>query len=76
MQMLSKLFHVNNLLFLLLLVISIASANGQNGGKNIRGQVLDKGTKQPIEGATIQVKDLLPIIGTVTDEDGRFILEK
>ncbi len=40
----------------------------------IKGTVIDKDTRQPLIGATIQIVDSDPIIGTATDIDGNFRL--
>lgn len=46
----------------------------QTPTQTIRGLVLDKDTRQPLIGATIQVMDLEPTSATVTDFNGRFEL--
>lgn len=42
--------------------------------QNIRGKILDKDTKQALPGATIQLLNIEPIKGTVSEEDGNFVL--
>lgn len=44
--------------------------------QTVRGVVLDKDSKQPLIGATVQVLDIDSIPGTVTDLEGQFILEQ
>ena len=41
----------------------------------VKGTVIDKDTRQPMIGATIQIVDSDPLIGSVTDIDGKFRLE-
>lgn len=55
---------------LLLLISTLAWAQTQT----IRGTVLDAASKSPVIGATIQILDSNPLVGTVTDTDGRFRL--
>lgn len=43
--------------------------------QTIRGTILDSDAKTPLIGATVQVLDLEPLIGAVTDFDGNFRLE-
>ena len=43
--------------------------------QNIKGTVLDKDTQQPLIGATVEVTDLEITKGTVTDIDGKFVIE-
>ena len=44
-------------------------------GQSIRGLVVDKASQQPLIGANVSVVDADPIIGTVSDVDGQFVLE-
>lgn len=43
--------------------------------QTISGLVLDKDTRQPLVGATVQVLNTEPAIGAVTDADGKFSLK-
>jgi hypothetical protein len=47
----------------------------QNLTQTIRGTVLDKETYQPLPGAKVILMDSEPIIGAVTDFDGKFRLD-
>ncbi len=49
--------------------------NQETSVQNIKGIVIDKDSKQPLIGATLQVLGLEQMIGTVTDFDGSYILE-
>jgi hypothetical protein len=62
-----------NLTFLLSLVcfVSISAQNSQN----VRGTVVDQFTKSPLIGATVYISSADPVIGTITDENGRFTLK-
>lgn len=55
--------------FILLSILSMA----QNGSGVLKGIVYEKGNKEPLIGATIQLKSDLSK-GSVTDIDGRFVL--
>lgn len=62
---------------IVLLVLSSTSAlMGQRTTQAIRGQVFDKDTRIPLIGATIELLESSPSIGTVTDESGRFTIEE
>ncbi|MFK7932814.1 MAG: carboxypeptidase-like regulatory domain-containing protein [Saprospiraceae bacterium] len=49
---------------------------GQNATQLIRGTVIDEDTQIPLIGATVSVLNVEPLIGTTTDEEGVFRLEK
>ena len=49
---------------------------GQDATQSIRGSVIDQDTQLPLFGATISVLNLTPFIGTTTDFEGDFRLEK
>lgn len=49
---------------------------GQNYTQTVRGTVIDTDTQLPIIGASIIVVDSDPLMGSVTDADGKFRLEK
>ena len=59
---------------LLLCMASVLSA--QNLTQTLRGKVFDNMTHTPLAFATIAVMDTDPLLGTVTDVDGNFSLEK
>lgn len=60
------------------LVVFFLSASllcqGQGGTQAISGTVIDKETQLPVPGATVYVKDTDPLIGTITDNFGRYKL--
>ena len=58
---------------ILLLTISV-DVSSQTLNQTIRGQVVDSETQLPLVGATVAL-NTNPIIGAITDEDGRFILD-
>ncbi len=41
----------------------------------VRGQVVDRESKSPLAGANISIEKTIPLLGTGTDAEGRFILE-
>jgi hypothetical protein len=43
--------------------------------QNVRGTVVDKATGSPLTGATVVIADSDPLVGSVTDLNGEFILE-
>ncbi len=58
----------------LFLLISLFSFSQQT--QVVRGRVIDKVSKSPIIGASVIIKGTSPIIGTATDIDGYFRLDK
>ena len=65
-----------SMMALLMLVLSAFSANGQEIG-TIQGLIVDSETGDPLIGANVVVKapDGVPVYGTSTNLDGKFILE-
>jgi len=61
-------------LVLLLFVASEAGAQAPTT-QTVRGQVVDRDTQLPLPGANVIVLHSDPLIGTITDEDGWFVLE-
>jgi hypothetical protein len=59
--------------FLFLLTAGIAFAQPV---QTLRGRVTDKESKFPLPGATVMIPGSSPLIGTITDNDGNFRLEK
>jgi len=43
--------------------------------QTVRGVVIDKTSEKPIPGVTVQVAGVVPVIGAVTDEAGRYVLQ-
>ncbi|MDZ7878888.1 MAG: carboxypeptidase-like regulatory domain-containing protein [Saprospiraceae bacterium] len=41
----------------------------------LRGTILDKQSESPLVGAAVQVKDFVPMLGAVTDENGNFAIK-
>lgn len=64
-------FHSLNILFVLLSFAAYSQTT-----QTIRGQVLDKQSKQALVGATVALVDTGAIRGTVTDINGYFRIEK
>lgn len=64
--------------FLLLSIWMVGSLNseGQVLTQTIRGTVIDADTREPLIGAEVLIEGSDPLIGTVTDLDGQFLLEK
>src|SRR5690606_25943502 len=58
-----------------LLITLMQSAYAQDPVRQtIRGQVLDRDTQTPLPGANVIVLETEPLLGTVTDADGWFVL--
>jgi hypothetical protein len=64
------------ILLLLGFILSASSLRGQEFIQTIRGTVLDKESKTPLTGAEVAVLTTEPLIGTTTDLDGYFKIEK
>ncbi len=64
------------LFFYLLIVISGPLLHAQELTQSIRGQVVDAVTDFPLVGANIILMDTNPPVGTITDANGYFELEK
>jgi len=62
-------YFFGSLLFLLCFQV-----NAQVLTQTVRGQVLDKNSKTPIKGASVEIENSNPLIGTATDEQGFFKL--
>lgn len=61
---------------LLLVALSIDPLYAQQLTQTIRGSVVDATTRSPLPGANVVLLDHEPLIGTVTNADGRFVLER
>ncbi|MBL7826943.1 MAG: carboxypeptidase-like regulatory domain-containing protein [Saprospiraceae bacterium] len=61
-----------NSTFIFLLIPLFLSAQTQR----IRGLAIDKTTRQPLSGVTVQVADVQPMLGAITDAAGGFAIEK
>ncbi len=62
--------------FLLIYILSlIYSINAQDYTQTVRGTVIDATSKSPIPGANIIVVNSKPLIGTVSGNDGSFVLK-
>jgi len=63
-------------LFLVIGVLSIKTYSQQESYKqNIRGVILDDDTEVPLPGASVILLNTNPIIGTISDTNGRFIIK-
>lgn len=61
--------------FILSLLLFPLALLAQQSGQVIKGNIIDKDTRQPIIGAAVSVEGSDPLIGNVTDLDGNFRLE-
>ncbi len=64
------------LLALLLLCCFVSKIQAQEYTQSIRGSVLDQDSQLPLIGANILILNAEPLLGTTTDVDGYFKLEK
>ena len=67
---------MKNLLIVLLIVTFYTASFSQSVTQSIRGKVYDNLTNEPLIGANIYIPDSDPVIGTSSDMDGNFILER
>lgn len=68
---------MRKIFFLAIILISvIQQVRTQNLFQTIRGTVLDNQTQMPLPGAAVFIKDTDPLIGTTSDNNGQFRLEK
>ena len=56
--------------------LTVSSIEAQQFTQTIKGQVLDAESGSSLVGATIIIRGTDPLIGTVTDLDGKFRIEK
>lgn len=66
---------ISKILLLAVVVLSAYNANAQQLFQNIRGQVYDLDSQQPLVGVEIIIHNSDPLIGTTTDIDGNFALQ-
>jgi len=67
---------MRNLFILFILSISFSNSFAQNNyTQTIRGTVIDKSSQSPLIGASIILMNSDPLIGTITDIEGKFRLE-
>ncbi len=67
---------MNRFLIILLLLFVYGISYSQSLTQNIRGQVIEATTLEPIPFATILILGTSPPVGTTTDIDGNYILEE
>ncbi len=68
---------MKNKIVLLIIILLYLDTNifSQNFTQTIRGKVLDDETEQPLPGATVLIKDLESVKGTITNVDGEFQID-
>ena len=62
--------------FLVISLLSSISAEGADLYQTIRGKITDQDSKTPVIGANIIILDSNPLLGSSTNEDGDFRIEK
>ena len=62
--------------FLIFIFLFSEKSFSQTLSQTIRGSVVDKDSKSPLTGATVIAVETNPSIGVISDEDGKFKLEK
>jgi len=72
LAIMKALQHLTVLFFLSLLGIQLSAQNSQT----VKGTVLDKQSEQALLGVTIELLNITPAKGAVTDLDGKFVLEE
>lgn len=63
-------------LIIALLTLSMFTTNAQNLTQTVKGKVLDRVSQTSLPGATVVIAGTNPVIGTITDADGNFRMEK
>lgn len=63
------------ILILLIILLLIQFAVGQNLTQTVRGNIIDNDNKLPLIGVEVILPETQPLIGTTTDENGNFRLE-
>lgn len=63
------------IIFITAILLLGGTLNAQTIKQNIRGEVIDAQTRQPLPYASIIVLDSEPFIGTTSNDDGNFVLE-
>jgi hypothetical protein len=61
---------------LMLITFTIGISNGQQLSQTVRGSVVDAASGMTLPGATVIINDSDPQVGTTTDINGNFRLEK
>lgn len=69
-------YQIKNLIVFFLLILTGINLFSQQYTQTIKGRVTDRDTKTPMPGASIILLNTAPSIGTTTDDDGYFKLEK
>jgi hypothetical protein len=67
---------MKNWISFIFLAALAAPAFAQQSYQRVTGTVVDVVTKSPLIGATVYISNLDPVIGSTTDENGNFVLEK
>jgi hypothetical protein len=67
----TKLFYI----VLTICLLNSISVDAQNLSQNLKGIVIDEQTTYPLIGASVEIPGSDPVIATVTDVDGTFILK-
>ena len=72
----TKFKHMKNLILLTILiaVVNILHAHGQDLSQTVKGKITDAETQAPLPGAYIILEGSDPIIGAITDTNGNFVL--
>ncbi len=69
-KIMKNYFHT----FVILLALALNTSAAQDISQNIRGQVIDKLTQTPLPGANVFIPGSDPILGTISDLNGYFII--
>ncbi len=67
---------MNNLkiLFISLIIVVASNINAQNITQSVRGQIIEKQTQATLPGATVILLETDPPVGTITNNEGYFVL--
>jgi hypothetical protein len=66
---------IKNLLIIASILLSFATQINAQMTQILRGTILDKQSESPLVGAAVQIKEITPMLGSVTDENGNFTIK-
>ncbi|MEA3495196.1 MAG: TonB-dependent receptor [Bacteroidota bacterium] len=67
--------NILKIIFVVLLTTVVSGANAQGVTQTIRGQIIEKQTQATLPGATVILLETDPPVGTITNNEGYFVLK-
>jgi hypothetical protein len=65
---------ISNLLLTIFTILTFCPSLSAQMTQVLRGTILDKQSESPLVGAAVQIKEITPMLGSVTDENGNFTI--